>query len=377
MAWAELDGGRIRENLRVVRNQLGNGTRICAVMKANAYGHGLREMTAFLAENRLAEMLAAGTLYEAAEMEKVFRRTGNSLEILILGFTPAEEAEAALREGRILADRTFFSVYSPEHFRELEALGRSIGEKIRVHLRLDEWDSGIGIGYAAFRERKREFFQAEGVSVRGLYGHMYTSYGEDREATRRELEAFDRVVRELDPDIRRELIIHVQNSPLVFHFPEYAYDMARIGTAMYGLGTREAGDRIKPVMRVCGRIYGIREVGAKALLSYESGGDAGNKRKIARIMLGYGDCPQLLSLEKLLVRIRGKNYSLADEPCMDQLCVDITGGDEIREGDTAVLMGPAGLTASEICERNGVHYVHSDWMTITTERLEKVLTEDA
>ena len=376
MAWAEIDCGRIRENIRTIRNAIGPKPGICAVLKANAYGHGLREMAAFLSRNALVEMLAVGTLYEAKEAEQVLRRTGADMPILILCPIGAEEAEEALRDGSIRRDRTIFSVYSESHFQQLNQLGQRLGKKLRVHLRLDEWDSGMGIEYRAFLRTQQQYFAGDGTEVCGVYGHMYTSYGENREATRRELEAFDRVIQKIEPAVRSGLTVHVLNSPLSFMFPEYAYDMVRSGTAIYGLNGRDS-ERLQPIMRVCGRIFAVREVNSEAPLSYESSGRPGESRRIARVMLGFGDCPHLLTQPCLRAEIRGRTWPLADEPCMDQLCVDITGSEDIREGDTAVLLGGKGTAIQDVLEWNGVNYVHGDWMPVTTERMEKVLTEDA
>jgi hypothetical protein len=94
-------------------------------------------------------------------------------------------------------------------------------------------------------------------------------------------------------------------------------------------------------------------------------------RKIARMMIGYGDCPLLLTQKDVRVEIRGRSYPLADDVCMDNLCVDVTGSENIVPGDIAVLYGGRHVTADQIMERNGMQYVHSDWLCMTSWRLEK------
>ncbi len=370
--WAELDGGRIRQNLQTVREGLARGTRVCAVLKGNAYGHGLREMGAFLAENRLADLAAVANPAEAEALEQLPAWDGSDLDVLILGYTDAEEAEDAIRSGRILPERTLFSACSATHFRELDQLGRRLGVRLRVHLRLDGSDSGIGIGYGMYRKSERGFFAAEGVEILGLYGHLYTAYSGDRAATEREIRDFDALVREIPSSVRERLTVHLLSSGAVFSFPEYAYDMVRVGTALYGLGERECS-RLRPVMRICGRICAVREVGPEVPLSYGAGGAGNGTRRVAQVMLGYGDCPCLLTQGRVLAEIRGQLYPLADEPFMDHLCLDVTGAEGVRSGDTAVLLGPDGITACEIAQRSGISYVHGDWMTMTADRLEKVI----
>ena len=108
-----------------------------------------------------------------------------------------------------------------------------------------------------------------------------------------------------------------------------------------------------------------------APLSYKSPIAAG-RRKIARIMLGYWDCPLLLTQKDIRILIRDRLFCLADDPCMDNLCIDVTGSDDISVGDVAVILGEPGVFVEEILERNEIDYVHSEWMSMTAGRLEKV-----
>ena len=89
-------------------------------------------------------------------------------------------------------------------------------------------------------------------------------------------------------------------------------------------------------------------------------------------MIGYCDCPLLLAQSNVRVRIRDRIFPLADTICMDNLCIDVTGCEEVAVGDTAVLLGESGVTDNEIVLRNGMDYVHADWLSMTAERLEKV-----
>lgn len=140
---------------------------------------------------------------------------------------------------------------------------------------------------------------------------------------------------------------------------------------MYGLMCGDDGC-LKPVMKICARIFDVREIDASTPLSYQHmGGDAGT-RKIARAMIGYCDCPLLLTQKDVRVRIRGKLFPLADEICMDNLCIDVTGSEDVSVGDTAVLLGEPGVTDDRIVQRNDMDYVHADWLSMTAERLEKV-----
>ena len=367
-AWVEISSEALAYNLNVVRSRLKKGTRICAVIKGNAYGHGLTGIKKLLSDRRLADMTAVG---KPSELLRILKKTADDgCDVLLLGMSEADEVESLLKKAGDRSGRAVFSVYSIRHFRELNTLGIRLGKKIRVHIRVDIWDSGMGLGYSQFRDREEELFSAEGIDVCGLYGHLYSGYYEKGEETRRELQEFDDLVTGIRAEHRRQLTVHVMNSSLVFRFPEYSYDMVRVGTAMYGQMCGDGGC-LKPVMKICTRIFDVREIDAVTPLSYQHAGSSGT-RKIARAMIGYCDCPLLLTLKDVRIRIRGQIYPLADDICMDNMCIDVTGSEDVSIGDTAVLLGEPGVTDDRIVLRNSLEYVHADWLSMTAERLEKI-----
>lgn len=369
-AWAEVSGDLVAENLALVRRQVAPGTRLCALLKGDAYGHGLTGMRDLLIRRGLADLLAVGKF---SELRQLYSQGGDGgLEVLLLGSCEPEELLSPLREGLFPTQRTIFSVYSLEHFRSLDALAGSLGLRLRVHLRTDGWNSGMGLSFDSVLTRQEELFHPFHLEVCGLYTHLYSTYNDDHTQTAGELRAFNGMVRSLPPELREKLTVHVMNSALVFSFPEYSYDMVRVGTAMYGLPCGDGG-QLKPILRICAEVFAVETVNASVPLSYQPESGCVRPRQIARIMLGYWDCPLLLTMKELCVRIRDQIYPLADEVCMDNLCVDVTeGGGEVSVGDTAVLLGEPGVTVSEVLARNGIDDVHSEWLCMTAGRLEKV-----
>ena len=368
-AWVEISSDALAYNLELVRSRLKKETRICAVIKGNAYGHGLTGVQKLLSEKKLADKTAVGKPSELLRI--LLKTTDDGCDVLLLGMTEADEVNILLEKAGSGAARAVFSVYNMRQFRELNALGIRLGIKIRVHIRVDVWDSGMGLGYQQFHECEEELFSADGADVCGLYGHLYSAYYEKNEETKRELRAFDDLVNSIRKEHRRRLIVHVMNSSMVFSFPEYSYDMVRVGTAMYGLACGDGGC-LKPVMKICARIFDVLEIDAETPLSYQHLNNASGKRKIARAMIGYCDCPLLLTQKDVRIRIHDRIYPLADEICMDNLCIDVTGSEDVSVGDTAVLLGADGVKDIEIVMRNGMDYVHADWLSMTAERLEKV-----
>ena len=368
-AWAEVNIGQIRKNLEIVRERVGSGVKVCGILKADAYGHGLIGLKDILCKLGILDMTAVGKM---SKLKLLFEQSAESdMDTLLLGMADTDEVRELLKKDSRNSKRAIFSVFSRTQFEELDRLGMELGVKIRVHIRIDGWSSGMGIGMEEFLSCEDDLFRAENIRICGLYSHLYCSYSDDRELMQSELERFDRFVKQIGQEHRKQLRVHILNSSLVFAFPEYAYDMVRVGTAMYGL---ECGDRgvLKPAMRICAEVFDVREIDALAPLSYSKDTKQSGKRRIARIMLGYWDSPLLLTQQDVHIRIRDRLFSLADEVCMDNLCIDVTGADDIEIGDVAVLLGEDGVTVGEILKRNHIHYVHSEWLCMTAGRLEKV-----
>ena len=368
-AWAEVRVGDLAHNLRVVRSDLKEQTAVCGILKADAYGHGLSGVMQKLSELRLVDMAAVGKISELALANSV--PVSNPLQILLLGTADVDEIEAGIARGIFDPGRSIFSVYSLRQFRKLENAAKRLSVRIRVHIRADGWNTGMGFGYEEFLKEEEALFSSDYLEICGLYSHLYTSYTEDKEKIGRELERFDGFVRAIRPDHRKQLTVHILNSGLVFRFPEYAYDMVRVGTALYGLPCWDGG-RLRPVMRICAEIFEVCDVDSSVPLSYESSLSGSGNKRIARIMIGYWDIPLLLTQKDIRIRIRGRLFVPADDLCMDNLCIDITGQDDISPGDLAVLLGEEGVTIEEILKRNRIPYTRSEWLCMTAGRLEKV-----
>ena len=370
-SWAEISTGALKHNIAVMRSTLKPGTKICVILKGDAYGLGMTRVKQYMAENRLADMFACGTI---SEMITLFAETTDVSDLLLLGHCMAEELRAPLVDGRISYKSAVFSIWNMDQFRDFSKLAKEYGIKLRVHIRIDEWDSGMGLCHADYLKYENEIFNDPNIDVCGLYGHIYSSYDEGSAETKRELEAFDSLVKKINPAYRKRLTIHVQNSSLIFRYPEYSYDMARTGSALYGMPSMDNG-KIMSVMKICGTIFSIRDVDNEVPLSYEAQNVTDGTRKIARVMIGYADCPLLLSQPDVQVLIKDRMFTLAEEACMDNLCIDITGNDDISVGDKVVILGKSGVNAEDIALRNSIDHVHCDWMLITAGRLEKVLVE--
>ncbi|MBR1860580.1 MAG: alanine racemase [Lachnospiraceae bacterium] len=369
-AWAEVSKDRIAHNISLIKEQVGEAVKICGVVKADAYGHGLKGFVRTLIKQRLTDIVAVGKFRELLNLS--VKNIGEGTEILLLGVAETDELADALDSGEVIPRYSIFSGYSMEMLRKMDEVAALGKVTLKVHIRIDIWNSGMGMSPEEFRLYEDEIFSFSHLEVCGLYTHLYTAYSDDLEEIRSELECFKGLVDSVKPEYRKRLCVHALNSSLIFRFPEYAFDMVRAGTAMYGLPCGDGG-RLQPVMRICARVFDVREVPAGIPLSYISSSEEGKeKRRIARVMLGYWDSPLMLTQKDVRVLINGRLYRPADEVCMDNLCIDVSENEKVCSGDTVILLGEPGVRVQDILERNGIDPVHSEWLCMTAERLEKI-----
>ena len=367
-AWAEISIDNLAYNIGTIRGAVGSKAKVCGVLKADAYGHGLLGTRKSLAERGLVDMFAIGKMSELILLFS--EKWKDDLETLLLGAAQTHEVEEAIEKKLIDPGRCFFSIYDMKQFREFEDIAGRFSVKLKVHIRVDGWDSGMGMSYKDFLDNQENFLSSENVSVCGLYSHLYTSYSEIGRGIADELRRFDELVSRMDQNLRRRITVHVLNSAILYAYPQYAYDMVRAGTALYGL-PYDTPMELKPALRICARVFDVREIDSDVPLFYVRANQR-EKRRIARIMLGYWDCPLLLTQKDISIKIRDRVFKPADDICMDNLCIDVTGAEDIEVGDIAVIMGDEGVTISEIMERTGVTPSRSEWLCMTAGRLEKI-----
>ncbi len=363
-AWAEIDLDQLVQNANIIRKILRKGTGLGAVVKADAYGHGAVEIVGALREHQLISMVIVGKKQEAYEIQTV----AGELPILILDRMTMDEVE--FREYWI------YSAYDIEFLDDLSRRAQREKKEYMVHVRVDLYETGMGIGKECMEEQMNQVFQYPGVKIVGMYTHLYSGYQFVLEQTREELECFRELVNKIPAKNREQMIIHAENSPLIFQFPEYQFDMVRSGTALYGLPFHpDKSYGVKPLLSVKSKVANITRVKGSNLISYrqqQREEHTKGRRKILRFLLGYWDCPFLLTQKKIKVNIKDKLYEIAEEPCMDQSCIEVPENSDIQCGDEITIIGDKpGVTILEILERHHIDLVHSERLCMISKRLPK------
>lgn len=357
-AWAEIDLDALRSNFRAVQAEAGD-MPLCAVVKADAYGHGAVQCARALAEAGAA-WLAVSCLAEAMQL----RRAALSLPVLILGHVEPEYA-ALLAAQDITA-----ACYSARQAAALSAAACAAGCRVKVHIKAD---TGMGrIGFAlrtCFDTAVREMlavYALDGLEVTGMFQHFAVadSSAEDNIAYTSEQHAlFCRAFGALKAAGHEPQIIHCDNSAGVMLHPDWPMGLersrclARPGIILYGY---DPSDEVrfscfKPVMKLKTIVSMVKEMQPGQSASYGRLFRAAKPTRAATLCIGYADgYPRLLSCGKGVVEIHGLPCPVLGRVCMDQIIVDVTAVPDVQEGDEATVWGgTAGDSAETIAQKTG------------------------
>lgn len=337
------------ENVRYLR-RLVAPSKLCVVMKANAYGHGL-EALAPVAVEAGADMLGICTNPEA----ETVRRLGIKTPLLRLRMALEAEMEESVRELDVQEQ-----VGSLEAAAYLSAAGARRGRPVNVHLDIDG-----GMGRSGFFPEQmdaiREAMRLPGLRIAGVMSHFPTADSADLARTVEQIDRFDRFCEELGlPD---DALIHTHNSAATVRLTGQRRAMVRVGAACYGVRTSrefENPAELKPVMSFRTWVAQVRDVPKGRTVGYGGLFTTARDSKIASLPVGFGEGYPRALFNKGIVLIHGKRCPVVGRVSLNVLTIDVTDLDsEVRPGDEAVLIGSQGgeqVTFEEMADQfSSVH----------------------
>lgn len=335
-------------NLDVVRRSIGPGVQIVAVVKANAYGHGLVEMA------RHAEAWGAAALGVARVQEGVdLREQGIAAPIIVFGHPDAGEAESAIEHNLTLSIST---VAAAERIGEL---AHRMHRMARVHCKVDSGMGRQGFALEEAAEQLRFITRISHIDIEGIATHFPSADDPEDTFTGAQIKNFRALLKTLD---RRGIpyeSAHAANSAAIINFPASTFDMVRPGLMTYGIWpTRGAPQEglLRPVLHWETRVSLIRDLEPGSSVSYGRTYTTPGRMRAAILPVGYADGYMHGLSNKAEVLIRGARCPVRGSVCMDQIIVDISHLPEVAEGDPAVLIGQDGeerITAEELAQRAG------------------------
>lgn len=313
-AWLEIDPASLRHNLNQLRQRSGQ-SRVIAVVKANAYGHGAIALAPVLAAAGVWG-LAVATVDEGRELKKA----GSDLPILLMGSLHPQQAGEVVEAGLIPTLSTREAAL---------ALGQAAvkrGEQIAVHLKVETGMNRVGVAWQQAFEFAHWLEALPGVRLQGVYSHL-ASADEDNGFTHLQLQRFEEVRRQLGGPY----LYHLNNSAGSLDFPAGAHDAVRCGIALYGLVPQA---NLKPIARLLARPTLVKYLEAGEGVGYGQTYQVEQPQWIATLPLGYADgLPRALS-NRGVVRWRGQLCPLVGRVSMDQITVRLpqeVGLDEVFE----------------------------------------------
>ncbi len=349
-AWAEIDLDAIRSNLQGIRGMIRPGTKVCAVVKADAYGHGVKEVTRFY-EQCGVDYFAVSMADEALQL----RYLGVDKPILILGYTDPVRAE------ELVKNHITQSIFDLDMAEALSEAAVSQGTKCKVHIKIDTGMSRVGFraGYNAVKA-VTAIAKLPGIIIEGIFTHFATADEAGRAYTDYQLELFQGVCEELDRVGIHIPIRHVANSAAVMMYPETHLDMVRPGIILYGMYPSSQVDKARlplvPAMSLKANITLIKTIYAGDTVSYGRTYTAERDMRVATIPVGYADGYMRSLSNKGYMLVNGQRAPVIGRVCMDQCMIDVTEiqgpilvGDEVVIYGSQEYHGEAGTYRDTIC----------------------------
>ncbi len=325
---AQVDIHRIKSNYNYIKSLVGE-SKVMAVVKADAYGHGAKRIAAELSKAG-CENFAVACLSEAQSL----RRSGITANILILGPTDPELADDIISGGFIQATDSY------EYAKALSEKGA-----IPIHVKVDTGMSRIGIychsesDVEAAANEIEKISKLENISIKGIFTHFADSDGNDRSFTDKQYSAFRSLLSALEKRNIQIGLRHCCNSAATLNYPEMHLDMVRAGIILYGLAPAPSllNKNICPAMRLSARVCAVHNLKAGDSVSYGCTYKAEKDTRIAVISIGYADGFSRVYSGKKFIRINGKEFATVGKICMDMCMVEIGLDFECKVGDEAVI----------------------------------------
>lgn len=344
---AEIDLDAFARNLDAITSRLPPASRLIAMMKAGAYGHGAVELARICEERGNVAMISVALVEEAVEL----RAAGITLPILIVGPVTAPQIPIILRERFVLG------VSGPEVLASLASAGGEGSPGCTIHLELDSGMGRMGLVDGDLSAAAGLLRENRWIDVGAIYTHFANASDPDDPVTFQQIEVFRRMLRRL-----RELGVeaplhHLANSAAVMRDIVTPGDWARTGIALYGAEALDReSSRLEPVMTWRTEIARLKEVPAGSGIGYGLTYHTRRTSRIATLPVGYADGYDRRLSNQGVVLLHGRRAPVVGRVSMDLVTIDVTEIELAAAGDPVVLLGRQGneqITADEIAAKIG------------------------
>ncbi|MEM8829966.1 MAG: alanine racemase [Cyanobacteria bacterium P01_G01_bin.19] len=334
-AWVEIDLDALAHNVRTLKNFLNPQTKLMAVVKADAYGHGAKIVAQTALDNG-ADCLAIATLAEGVEL----RQAGIKAPILILGAINAVEDIKAVAMWQLEP-----TICNQDQAKVFDRTLDELGVTLSVHLKLDTGMSRLGTNWQDATDFVPLVKSLPNLQIASIYSHFSTADERDRTVMDLQHRRFQAAIEQLKALDCLPPQLHLANSAATLCDRSTHYDLVRVGLALYGLypAPHLSGSlKLKPVLQVKARIAQVKTIPPGEGVSYGRRFITDNETKIAVVGIGYADgIPRNLS-NQLQAIVSGKLVSQIGSITMDQLMLNVDDVTDLQPGDVVTMLGQSG-----------------------------------
>jgi len=358
---------RISENLRAIRTQVAPA-KVMAILKANAYGHGLVEIAHHMVSQGV-DYLGVAVVEEGI----LLRERGIRVPILVLGGVLGNQVPLFLHHNLTI------TASSIEKLQQIDEAAQVLGVTARVHLKIDTGMERIGVHYYNAHGFLDASLKCSHVRVEGIFSHLANADATDMSHSRLQLERFNEVLRFYDQHSLPTPMRHIANSAAILNLPDSYYDMVRPGILLYGVYPSpevKRGISVQPALTWKSHVVYFKVVKPNHPVGYGSEWQSDHMVRMVTVPLGYGDGYFRSMSHKAEVLIRGVRYPVVGLISMDQITVNIEWGTAYNN-DEVILIGEqegVAITCEELAEWAGT--IPYEILTNINTRVPRLYTRD-
>lgn len=363
--FAEINLTAIKNNVRIAKNNLLPTTKLCAVVKANAYGHGAVPV-ARAAEQAGADYFAVAFCQEGLEL----RQAGITKPILILGTPDRSDVGDVVRHDFDQA------VYTCEQLQWLNEEAIHQNKKVRVHIKIDTGMSRIGIQPEEAAAFAKEAAALPGIEIIGVFSHFATADGQDKSFAELQFSRFEEALEEIAAVGIKVPLRHICNSAGAQELAKYQLDMVRQGITLYGLTPGQYRDEyagLQPAMVLRTRVEFVKDIHKGDTVGYGRTFRATKATRIATVSIGYADGVSRKLSNRGWMLVRGERAPIVGRVCMDQCMLDVSKIPDVQVGDEVIVAGTPDLPMEQIAQ--WAETIHYELICAVSARVPRVYKE--
>jgi alanine racemase len=362
---AKINVDNLYNNYQCIKRIVGS-RKILGVVKANAYGHGIVEVSRYLQEFGI-DYLAVAFASEGVAL----RQAGINVPILVMVPENGASVEAIVNFN---LDCAIDNLYLAK---KISDYANRNNKNVNVHIYVDTGMGRDGIPPEDAVDFASKIFNLPKINPIGIMSH-FASSDSDKEYTQIQFEKFQKVLYQLASAGYTFQIRHIANTGALFTFPESFLDAVRPGLALYGYTPvqSDASCEFKPVMEIVSKVVSLRRVKKGESVGYGRKFVASEDTTIATVPIGYGDGLPRIADGNLYCLIEGKRHKVVGGICMDEIMVDV-GNSEVKVGDEVVILGKQGterITGKELAEK--CKTIVYEVVTSVSARVPKIYVEN-